>query len=106
MTHFPGAVLRDPDGDDFKRFAETTDKTPDLDVHKDIEMSKQAEFAVILQMNAMIAALCTDELQRLSNLCHTQLLSIGVKLFLMGVPKDTRFGVRRGQVRIETGASD
>ena len=69
-------------------------------------MSKQAEFAVILKMNALFADLGTDELQRLSNLCHTQHLATGEVLFQKGDPGDTLFGVRRGQIRIETGASD
>src|SRR5690242_19801606 len=69
-------------------------------------MSKQAEFAVILKMNALFADLGTDELQRLSNLCHTQHLTAGEVLFQKGDPGDAFFGVRRGQVRIETGAPD
>ncbi|MGY4282935.1 CRP/FNR family cyclic AMP-dependent transcriptional regulator [Bradyrhizobium sp. LM2.7] len=69
-------------------------------------MSKQAEFAVILKMNAMFADLGADELQRLANLCHTQHLANGEVLFQKGDPGDALFGVRRGQVRIETGAAD
>ena len=69
-------------------------------------MSKQAEFAVILKMNAMFADLGADELQRLANLCHTQHLGNGEVLFQKGDAGDALFGVRRGQVRIETGASD
>src|ERR1700737_4411191 len=71
-----------------------------------ISMSKAAEFAVILKLNAMFADLGTDELQRLSNLCHTQHLGNGEVLFQKGDAGDALFGVRRGQVRIETGASD
>src|SRR6201992_1643473 len=69
-------------------------------------MSKQAEFAVILKMNPMFADLGADELQRLSNLCHTQHLALGEGLFQKGDPGDALFGVRRGQIRIETGATD
>src|ERR1700743_989551 len=69
-------------------------------------MSKQAEFAVILKMNPMFADLGSDELSRISNLCHTQHLSSGEVLFQKGDAGDALFGVRRGQVRIETGASD
>ena len=69
-------------------------------------MSKQAEFAVILKMNPMFADLGADELARLSGLCHTQQLATGEVLFQKGDPGDALFGVRRGQVRIETGASD
>src|SRR6201985_1394839 len=69
-------------------------------------MSKQAEFAVILKMNPMFADLGADELQRISALCHTQHLDAGEMLFQKGDTGDALFGVRRGQVRIETGASD
>ena len=69
-------------------------------------MSKQAEFAVILKMNPMFADLGADELQRISGLCHTQQLGVGEMLFQKGDAGDALFGVRRGQVRIETGASD
>ena len=73
---------------------------------KGIAMSKQAEFAVILKMNPLFADLGADELARLSHLCHTQHLASGEVLFQKGDPGDAVFGVRRGQVRIETGASD
>src|SRR5258708_14364136 len=69
-------------------------------------MSKQAEFAVILKMNPMFADLGADELQRISGLCHTQQLGAGEMLFQKGDSGDALFGVRRGQIRIETGASD
>ncbi|OYU62604.1 MAG: transcriptional regulator [Bradyrhizobium sp. PARBB1] len=69
-------------------------------------MSKQAEFAVILKMNPMFADLGADELQRLAGLCHTRQLATGEVLFQKGDPGDALFGVRRGQIRIETGASD
>jgi CRP-like cAMP-binding protein len=69
-------------------------------------MSKQAEFAVILKMNPMFSDLGTEELQRMASLCHTQQLSPGEVLFQKGDPGDALFGVRRGQIRIETGASD
>src|SRR3954447_17932842 len=68
-------------------------------------MSKAAEFAVILKMNPMFADLGSDELQRISGLCHTQQLGVGEMLFEKGDPGDALFGVRRGQIRIETGAS-
>src|SRR6201982_2160277 len=69
-------------------------------------MSKQAEFAVILKMNPMFADLGSDELQRIAGLCHTQQPAVGEVLFQKGDPGDALFGVRRGQIRIETGASD
>jgi CRP-like cAMP-binding protein len=69
-------------------------------------MDKQAEFAVILKTNPMFADLGAEELQRLSDLCHTRHLAAGELLFQKGDPGDALFGVRRGQVRIETGAAD
>ena len=71
-----------------------------------ITMSKQAEFAVILKMNPMFADLGADEVQRLAGLCHTRQLQAGEVLFQKGDAGDALFGVRRGQIRIETGASD
>src|SRR3989442_15092998 len=73
---------------------------------KALQMSKQAEFAVILRMNPMFADLGSDELQRISSLCHTQQLGLGEVLFQKSDSGDALFGVRRGQIRIETGASD
>jgi CRP-like cAMP-binding protein len=71
-----------------------------------IAMSKAVEFAVILKMTPMFADLGTDELARISSLCHTDHLAAGERLFQKGDPGDALFGVRRGQIRIETGASD
>jgi CRP/FNR family transcriptional regulator, cyclic AMP receptor protein len=71
-----------------------------------IAMSRQTEFAVILKMNPMFADIGADELQRLAALCHTQHLDGGEMLFQKGDPGDALYGVRRGQIRIETGASD
>src|SRR6516164_5842627 len=69
-------------------------------------MSKQAEFAVMLKMNPMFADLGADELQRMSALCRTRHLGAGEMLFHKGDAGDALFAVRRGQIRIETGASD
>jgi CRP/FNR family transcriptional regulator, cyclic AMP receptor protein len=68
-------------------------------------MSKQTEFAIILKMNPMFADLGADELQRISGLCHTRQLGGGEVLFQKGDPGDALFGVRRGQIRIETDGS-
>jgi CRP/FNR family cyclic AMP-dependent transcriptional regulator len=69
-------------------------------------MSKAAEFAVIMKMNPMFADLGADELARISNLCHTRHLAAREMLFQKGDTGDALFGIRRGQIRIETGASD
>jgi CRP-like cAMP-binding protein len=60
----------------------------------------------MLKMIAMVADLGSEELQRLAGLCHTHQLGLGEVLFQKGDPGDALFGVRRGQIRIETGASD
>src|SRR6202171_2578695 len=83
--------------------------TPHFDVRTHVEgiaMSKQGAFAVILKMNPMFADLGVDELQRISGLCHTQQLAVGGVLFQKGDSGDALYGVRRGQIRIDTGASD
>src|ERR1700743_3623281 len=69
-------------------------------------MGKQSEFAVILKMNPMFADLGADELQRISAFCRTHHLDTGEVLFQKGDAGDALFGVRRGQIRIETGAAD
>jgi CRP/FNR family transcriptional regulator, cyclic AMP receptor protein len=69
-------------------------------------MSSESEFSVILKMNPMFAGLGADELQRISDLCHTMHLATGEVLFQKGDPGDALFGVHRGQIKIETGASD
>lgn len=69
-------------------------------------MSSQAEFAVILKINPMFAELGPEELQRISGLCHTKQLAAGETLFQKGDQGDALFGVRKGQIRIETGAAD
>jgi CRP/FNR family cyclic AMP-dependent transcriptional regulator len=69
-------------------------------------MSKQTEFAVVLSMNPLFADLGADALKRISALCHTQHLGAGEVLFQKGDEGNALFGIRRGQIRIETGASD
>ncbi|HWJ75113.1 MAG TPA: Crp/Fnr family transcriptional regulator [Kaistia sp.] len=69
-------------------------------------MSKQAEFAVLLKLNSMFADLDAQELQRIAALCQTQHLPAGAVLFQKGDDGDALFGIRKGQVRIETGIAD
>jgi CRP/FNR family cyclic AMP-dependent transcriptional regulator len=69
-------------------------------------MSKATEFAVILKLNPMFADLGADELARIAGLCHTRNLKAGETLFRKDDPGDALFGVRRGQIRIETAVSD
>jgi CRP/FNR family transcriptional regulator, cyclic AMP receptor protein len=69
-------------------------------------MSKHAEFAALLKMNPMFAGLGADELQRIASLCQTRQFGAGEMLFQKGDSGGALYGVRRGQIRIETGASD
>lgn len=69
-------------------------------------MSKQTEFAVILRMNPMFADLGAEEIQRIAALCHTQQLGGGEVLFQKGDVGDALYGIRRGQIKIETGGAD
>src|ERR1700730_15330441 len=69
-------------------------------------MSKQAEFAALLKMNPMFADFGADELRRISGLCQIRQLGAGEMLFRKGDSGDALYGVRRGQIRIETAASD
>jgi CRP/FNR family cyclic AMP-dependent transcriptional regulator len=69
-------------------------------------MSKQSEFAVVLSMNPLFADLGPDALKRIAALCHTQHLTSGETLFQKGDEGKALFGIRRGQIRIEAGASD
>ena len=65
-----------------------------------------AEFAVILKMNSMFADLDADGLARIAGLCRIRHLAAGEILFRKGDAGDALFGVRRGQLRIETGPAD
>ena len=58
-------------------------------------MSKPLEFATILGMNP----------GSLARLCQTRRLPAGQTLFVKGDPGDALYGVRRGQIRIETGTT-
>jgi CRP/FNR family cyclic AMP-dependent transcriptional regulator len=69
-------------------------------------MTKQAEFAVLLKLNPIFSELDADELARISGLCHVREIGAGEVLFRRGDRSDALFGIRSGQVRIETGASD
>ena len=71
-----------------------------------IPTARQSEFAVMLSLNPLFADLGADALQRIAALCHTQQLGEGEVLFQKGDTGDALYGIRRGQIRIETGASD
>ena len=68
-------------------------------------MSKQSEFAVILGLNPLFANLGAEALNKIATLCHTQHLAPREVLFQKGDSGDALYGIRRGQIRIETGTA-
>lgn len=69
-------------------------------------MSKQSEFAVLLGLNPLFSGLGTDSINKIAALCRTQYATTGELLFQKGDSGDALFGIRRGQIRIETGSAD
>src|SRR5258708_38183289 len=68
-------------------------------------MSKQSEFAVILGLNPLFANLGAEALDKIAALCHTEHLAPREVLFQKGDTGDALYGIRRGQIRIETGTA-
>src|ERR1019366_3982836 len=68
-------------------------------------MSKQSEFAVLLGLNPLFFGLGAESISKIAALCHTQYLAAGEILFQKGDSGDALFGIRRGQIRIETGSA-
>lgn len=68
-------------------------------------MSKQSEFAVLLGLNPIFSGLGADSINKIAALCHTRHLAAGEVLFQKGDKGDALFGIRRGQIRIETGSA-
>ncbi len=68
-------------------------------------MAKPLELAVLLGTNSLFAGLGTEALKSIAGLCHLRQLAAGQVLFVKGDPGDALYGVRRGQIRIETGTA-
>jgi CRP/FNR family transcriptional regulator, cyclic AMP receptor protein len=66
-------------------------------------MNKPTEFAVLLKMNPLFADLGEDALKKIADLCSRRSLGANEVLFQKGDAGDALYGIRRGQVRIETG---
>ena len=66
-------------------------------------MNKPTEFAVLLKMNPLFADLGEDALKKIAGLCSRRTLGANEVLFQKGDAGDALYGIRRGQVRIETG---
>lgn len=66
-------------------------------------MAKPLELAVLLGTNSLFSGLGTEALASIAALCHLRQLRAGQVLFVKGDPGDALYGLRRGQIRIETG---
>lgn len=65
--------------------------------------AKGSEFAVLLRMNPLFSDLEPRIIDKLASLCFTRHVQAGEILCQKGDPGDAMYGVRRGQIRIETG---
>jgi CRP-like cAMP-binding protein len=68
-------------------------------------VSKQSEFAVLLKMNPLFAGLGEEALNSIANLCSRRQIDGNEVLFQKGDKGDALYGIRRGQIRIETGTA-
>ncbi len=68
-------------------------------------MAKPLEFATLLGMNPLFSGLDADSIKTIARLCQTRRLPVGQTLFVKGDPGDALYGVRRGQIRIESGTA-
>jgi len=68
-------------------------------------MSKQTEFAVLLGLNPIFSGLGAESINKIAALCHTRNVAAGEIVFQKGDIGDALFGIRRGQIRIETGTA-
>ena len=64
---------------------------------------KHADFAVMLRLNPLFGELPQPIVEVLARLCSSRSLHAGATLFQKGDPGDALYGVRRGQIGIETG---
>ena len=67
-------------------------------------MKKPLGFAPILMSSPLFAALGEEAVQRIASACVSKRLAAGNVLFKKGDSGDALFGIRRGTIRIETGA--
>ena len=69
-------------------------------------MSEPAEFATLLRINPFFRDLGPSIIDRLAGLCTIRRLDAGEVLFQKGDAGDALYGVRRGQIRIESGTAE
>jgi CRP/FNR family transcriptional regulator, cyclic AMP receptor protein len=68
-------------------------------------VTKPVDFAKLLRINAFFAGLDDAIIDRLATLCRIHHLTPNETLFVKGDDGDALYGIRRGQIRIETGTS-
>ena len=68
-------------------------------------MTKPVDFAKLLRINNFFAGLDDAVIERLATLCRIQQVGAGETLFVKGDDGDALYGIRRGQIRIETSTS-
>ena len=68
-------------------------------------MNKQSEFAVLLKLNPLFSGLGDEALNNIANLCSRRHIDGNEMLFQKGDKGDALYGIRRGQIRIETGTA-
>jgi CRP/FNR family cyclic AMP-dependent transcriptional regulator len=78
---------------------------PAMGLRREDDVSTPLEFATLLQMNPLFAGLGSEAINAIARLCQLRRLPAGQTLFVKGDPGDALYGVRRGQIRIETGTT-
>jgi CRP/FNR family transcriptional regulator, cyclic AMP receptor protein len=64
---------------------------------------KPLDFATLLAVNPLFSELGADSIKVIAALCQRRQLAAGQVLFIKGDVGDALYGVRRGQIRIESG---
>jgi CRP-like cAMP-binding protein len=70
-----------------------------------VPVTKPIDFAKLLRVNPFFSGLEEATIDRLAALCRIRRIAAGETLFVKGDEGDALYGIRRGQVRIETSTS-
>jgi CRP/FNR family transcriptional regulator, cyclic AMP receptor protein len=68
-------------------------------------VDKPIDFAKLLRVNSFFEGLEDATIERLADLCRLRQLAPGETLFVKGDAGDGLYGIRRGQIRVETATS-
>ncbi|WP_336486732.1 Crp/Fnr family transcriptional regulator [Methylobacterium nigriterrae] len=68
-------------------------------------MTKVSDFSVLLRLNPLFSDLGPNVIDALAAMCTTRTLRAGEVLFRENDPGDALYGIRRGEVLIETGTA-